>query len=131
MKKTLFVLGFFTALSLSLFKLTNAFANSLILEVPDNPEPTTEVLAYQCNTDAPQERIEVTYIDAQNVSLADFTWRNDRVIAANVMTEKGTKYAGAHYILWKTLHDITLYDLINDPEEKRPILCKEESTLLF
>ncbi|WP_455476125.1 MliC family protein [Bartonella sp. B17] len=131
MKKPPLVLGFFTALSLSLFGITNAFANSLTLEVPDNPEPTTEVFSYQCDIGTGTERIEATYLDADSISLVDFKWKNDRVIASKVITAKGTKYAGSHYILWKTLHDVTLYDLIDDPEEKKPILCKEESTLLF
>ncbi|WP_336278658.1 MliC family protein [Bartonella sp. CB175] len=131
MKKTSLILGFFAALNLSLFNLTNAFAASLILEVPDNPEPKTETVAYQCNTGTEKERIEATYLDAHNVSLVDFTWKNDRVLAANVITPMGTKYAGAHYTLWRINNEIILYNLVHDPEEKKPILCKEESTLLF
>ncbi|MET3559474.1 membrane-bound inhibitor of C-type lysozyme [Bartonella japonica] len=132
MKKTLHILGFFAALNLlSLFNLTNALAGSLILEVPDNPEPTTETIAYQCETKTGKERVEATYLNTDNVSLVDFRWRGDRVIAANVIATMGKKYAGAQYIWWENNKEITLYDLANDPESQKPIICKDESTLLF
>ncbi|AFR26921.1 hypothetical protein MF1_12760 [Bartonella quintana] len=131
MKKTLHILGFFSALNLSLFSLTNAFAGSLILEVPDNPEPTTQTIAYQCDTGKSKKHVEAVYLNADNISLVDFKWKGDRVIAANVIADTGVKYAGAQYIWWKTNNEVMLYDLAHDPEEKKPILCKDQSTLLF
>ncbi|EJF79203.1 Membrane-bound lysozyme inhibitor of C-type lysozyme precursor [Candidatus Bartonella washoeensis] len=131
MKKTLHILGFFAALSLSLFSSNNTLAGSLIIEVPDNPEPTTQTIAYQCDTGTSKERVEAVYLNADNISLVDFKWKGDRVIAANVIAATGAKYAGAQYIWWETNKEVTLYDLANDPEEKKPILCKDESLLLF
>ncbi|WP_336287577.1 MULTISPECIES: MliC family protein [unclassified Bartonella] len=131
MRKALHILGFFATLNLSFFNLTSTFAGSLILEVPDNPEPITQNLTYQCDTKANKERIEISYFNAGDISLADFKWKGDRVIAAHVTTPTGKKYAGAQYILWKTSTEAILYDLVHDPEEKNPLLCKEESTLLF
>ncbi|WP_455479381.1 MliC family protein [Bartonella sp. B23] len=131
MKKTSYILGFFTALSLSLFSSNNSLADSFIIEVPDNPKPKTETVTYQCDTGASKQHVEATYLSADGVSLVDFKWKSDRVIAANIIAATGTKYAGAHYIWWKTNNEVALYDLIHDPEEKKPILCKDESTLLF
>ncbi|WP_375641217.1 MULTISPECIES: MliC family protein [unclassified Bartonella] len=131
MKKTLHFLGFFTALSLSLFSSNNSLAGSLIIEVPDNPEPTTQTVTYQCDTGTTKERVEAVYLNADNISLVDFKWKGDRVIAANVIAATGAKFAGAQYIWWEKNNEVTLYDLAQDPEEKTPILCKDESTLLF
>ncbi|WP_406604029.1 MliC family protein [Bartonella gliris] len=131
MKKTLHILGFFAALSLSLFTSNNTLAGSLIIEVPDNPEPTTQTIAYQCDTETGKERVEAVYLNAENISLVDFKWKGNRVIAANVLAASGAKYMGGPYIWWENNKDVTLYDLVNDPEEKKPILCKDESMLLF
>ncbi|MDD9330930.1 MAG: MliC family protein, partial [Bartonella sp.] len=49
----------------------------------------------------------------------------------NVIAATGAKYAGAQYIWWEMNKEVTLYDLANDPEEKKPIICKDESLLLF
>ncbi|WP_455476124.1 MliC family protein [Bartonella sp. B17] len=124
MKKTSFILRFFTASSLSLFGSMSAFAGSLVIEVPD--EPTKETVAYQCNTGTGTERIEATYLNADNISLVDFKWKDDRIVGTNVIAASGTKYAGAQYVWWVSKNEATFYDLINDPEEKKPILCVEE-----
>ncbi|EJF74626.1 MliC family protein [Bartonella alsatica] len=129
MKKTLHILGFWAASNLILFSSGNALAGSLILEIPENPE--TQTITYQCDTGTNKERVEATYFKTDNISLVDFKWKGDRVIAANVIAATGAKYAGAQYIWWEENKDVTLYDLAQDPEEKQPILCKDESTLLF
>ncbi|GAA5096333.1 MliC family protein [Bartonella acomydis] len=129
MKKTLHILGFLA--TSSLFSLGNTFAASLVIEMPDNPEPTTQTVTYQCDTGTNKERIEATYHNAGHISLVDFKWKGDRIIAANVIAASGAKFMGEQYIWWEKNKEVTLYDLINDPEEKNPILCKDESTLLF
>ncbi|UTO28371.1 MliC family protein [Bartonella harrusi] len=131
MKKTLQLLGFFAALILSSFSSINAFAGSIIIEVPDTPEPKTQTIAYQCDTGTSKERVEAIYLDADNISLVDFRWKGDRVIAANVITNTGKKYEGAQYILWEVNNEVTLQDLAHDPEGKKLIHCKDETTLLF
>ncbi|MBB4075853.1 membrane-bound inhibitor of C-type lysozyme [Bartonella fuyuanensis] len=127
MKKTLGILGFFS--SLLFFNVSSTLAASLNIEVSDNPK--TQTITYQCNIGEKKERIEATYYNADNISLVDFKWKGDRIIAANVLAASGTKYVGEQYIWWEKNKEVTLYDLIQDPEEKNPILCKDESTLLF
>ncbi|KEC56034.1 MliC family protein [Bartonella koehlerae] len=131
MRKTLHILGFFAALNLSLFNSSNAFASSLIIEVPDDPEPTTQTIAYECKAGTNKKRVEAIYLNADNISLVDFKWNSDRVIASKIISNTGTKYAGIQYIWWKKNNEVTLYDLVHDPEEKKPIFCTDESTLLF
>ncbi|MCZ2327899.1 MliC family protein [Bartonella sp. F02] len=131
MKKTPLILQLSAFLSLSLFNLTNASAGSLVIEVSDHPQPTTQTISYQCGTGNHKEKVEATYLNANNIALVDFTWKNERVIGANVISATGAKYMGAQYIWWESKNEVTLYDLVNDPKEEKPILCVEESTLLF
>ncbi|WP_455466050.1 MliC family protein [Bartonella sp. B39] len=126
MKKTLLVLGFLVPLNLSLFNSIGAFAGSLVIEVPDDPQPTTETIAYKCDTGTSKERVEATYLNADNISLVDFKWKDRRVIASNVISASGVKYMGDIYVWWTKKDEAILYDLINDPKEEKPIHCVEE-----
>ncbi|WP_273757533.1 MliC family protein [Bartonella sp. AU55XJBT] len=127
MKKTLQILGFF---SFSLFfNVSSSLAAALVIEVSGNPE--TQTITYQCDMGTNKERIEATYHNADDISLVDFKWKDDRIIAANVIAASGAKYVGEHYIWWEKNKEVTLYDILKDPEEKNPILCKDESLLLF
>ncbi|WP_455477846.1 MliC family protein [Bartonella sp. B10] len=126
MKKTLPILGFFTALSLLLFSSISAFAGSLIIEVPDDSKPETQTVAYQCDTGTSKEHVEVTYLNAGSISLVDFKWKDKRIVGANVISASGAKYAGDQYIWWTSKNEAIFYDLINDPEEDKPIRCVEE-----
>ncbi|MBB4075854.1 membrane-bound inhibitor of C-type lysozyme [Bartonella fuyuanensis] len=125
MKKA-FIIGFFAVLSLPLFGSLNAFAGSLVIEVPDDPEPTTKITAYQCDTGTSKERVEATYLNADNISLIDFKWNGKRIIASRSISASGVKYMGGPYIWWTKGNEATLSDLINDPEEKNLIQCVEE-----
>ncbi|CAK02611.1 MliC family protein [Bartonella tribocorum] len=126
MKKIAFIVGFFASLSLPLFGSLNAFAGSLVIEVPDDPEPTTEVATYQCDTDTGKEHVEVTYLNAGNISLVDFKWQGKRILASRSISASGAKYMGGPYIWWTKGNEAMLSDLINDPEEKNLIQCVEE-----
>ncbi|WP_375615693.1 MliC family protein [Bartonella sp. AP58NXGY] len=126
MKKITFIVGFFAALSMPLFGSLNALAGSLVIEVPDDPEPTTEVATYQCDTGTSKERIEATYLNAGNISLVDFKWNGKRIIASRSISASGAKYMGGPYIWWTKGNEAILSDLINDPENKKPIQCVEE-----
>ncbi|EJF97173.1 MliC family protein [Bartonella taylorii] len=126
MKKKLFNLHFLTVLNLSLFSSISAFAGSLVIEVPDDPEPTKETVIYQCNTETKKERVEATYYNAGEIGLVDLKWNGKRVIASNVISASGAKYAGAEYIWWTKKDEATFYNLINDPKEEMPLNCVEE-----
>ncbi|WP_175868643.1 MliC family protein [Bartonella gabonensis] len=127
MKKTLQILGFFS--SLLFFNVSSTLAAALVIGVSGKPE--TQTIAYQCDMGANKERVEATYHNADDISLVDFKWQGDRIIAANVIAASGAKYVGEQYIWWEKNKDVTLYDLTQDPEEKKTILCKDESLLLF
>ncbi|VEJ44569.1 MliC family protein [Bartonella vinsonii] len=126
MKKTFFNLQFVSTLIFSLFSAMSAFAGSLVIEVPDTPEPTIESVTYQCNIGTKKERVEATYYDTDDIALVDLKWNKKRIIAANVIAASGAKYAGGEYIWWTKQNEALLYDLINDSEEGKPFRCVEE-----
>ncbi|WP_336293793.1 MliC family protein [Bartonella sp. CB169] len=126
MKKTFFIVQLFTTLSLSFFGSVNAFAGSLIIEVPDNPKPTTETIVYQCDTGTSKERVEAIYHNADNIALVDFKWKGNRIIGSNVIAASGAKYVGGPYVWWTKRNEASFYNLISDPNEEKPIHCIEE-----
>ncbi|WP_019223023.1 MliC family protein [Bartonella rattaustraliani] len=126
MKKKFFTLGLFTTLSFLFFGSAKTFAGSLIIEVPDTPEATAETITYQCDMEKNKERVEATYHNAEGISLVDFKWKGKRVIASNVIAASGAKYVGGPYIWWTKGDEATFYDLLSDPEEKKPIFCVAE-----
>ncbi|KEC56035.1 MliC family protein [Bartonella koehlerae] len=128
MKKQLFIIRFFVALGLSFFGSINTFASSLIIEIPDDSELTTQTIAYQCDMEAGKERVEATYYTAGTIALVDFKWKDKRIIGSNVIAASGAKYVGDAYIWWTTKNEVILYDLINDPKEEKPIRCVEEKS---
>ncbi|BBL54019.1 hypothetical protein MF1_12770 [Bartonella quintana] len=128
MKKKPFTIRFFVILSLSLFGSINAFADSLIIEIPDNPELITQTSSYQCDMETNKEHVEVTYLTAGNIALVDFKWKGKRIIGSNVIAASGAKYVGGPYIWWTKGNEALLYDLVNDPKEEKPIRCVEEKS---
>ncbi|EYS95529.1 MliC family protein [Bartonella bacilliformis] len=128
MKKVLLILGSLAILAILgvlLFKQTGISVGSLIIEVPEDPNPTKTTVMYQCDTETDKEQISVTYLNADTISLVDFTWRGQRVIGANVIAASGVKFAGAQYIWWIKKDDAILYNLIDDPTEENPIRCEK------
>ena len=48
------------------------------------------------------------------------------VVAANVISGSGAKYAGGIYIWWTKGETADLYNLMDDPEQEKPISCVEQ-----
>ncbi|WP_317992465.1 MliC family protein [Bartonella gliris] len=126
MKKIPFTIQFFIALSVLLSGSINALASSLVIEVPDDPEPTTQTVSYQCDMGTSKEHVEATYHNAGNISLVDFKWKGKRIVGSNVIAASGAKYVSGQYIWWTKRDEATLYNLIDDPKEEKPIHCIEE-----
>ncbi|ALE03235.1 MliC family protein [Bartonella ancashensis] len=127
MKKiTLFILGTLPLGGILLFKQFNPFSDSLTIEIPKDSKLTKETVKYLCDTGVDKEKVDVTYFNARNISLADFTWKGDRVVGANVISASGVKFMGGQYIWWTRKNEAVLYDLINDPAQENPTHCEEE-----
>ncbi|WP_375633929.1 MULTISPECIES: MliC family protein [unclassified Bartonella] len=128
MKKISFTKQFFITLSVFLLGSINALASSLVIEVPNDPEPTTETVSYQCDMGTSKEHVEATYHNAGNIALVDLKWNGKRIVGSNVIAASGGKYVGGQYIWWITKNEAIFYDLINDPKEEKPIHCVEEKS---
>ncbi|WP_375617423.1 MULTISPECIES: MliC family protein [unclassified Bartonella] len=128
MKKISFTKQFFITLSVFLLGSINALASSLVIEVPNDPEPTTETISYQCDMGTSKEHVEATYHNAGNIALVDLKWNGKRIVGSNVIAASGGKYVGGQYIWWITKNEAIFYDLINDPKEEKPIHCVEEKS---
>ncbi|WP_273790145.1 MULTISPECIES: MliC family protein [unclassified Bartonella] len=128
MKKISFTKQFFITLSVFLLGSINALASSLVIKVPDDPEPTTETVSYQCDMGTSKEHVEATYHNAGNIALVDLKWNGKRIVGSNVIAASGGKYVGGQYIWWITKNEAIFYDLINDPKEEKPIHCVEEKS---
>lgn len=141
MKKNLLTFRLLAALNVLLFSSVCAFSgssrvdvskdsyppkHSLVIDVPEDAQPTKETVLYQCDTGAGKEKVEATYFNAGSIALVYFKWNDDYVVGANVIAASGAKYAGAQYIWWNSKNEVALYDLLKDPEEQKPILCVEE-----
>ncbi|WP_144751755.1 MULTISPECIES: MliC family protein [Bartonella] len=129
MKTTSFTLRFSAVLSLLFFSSINALAGSLVIEVPDDPAPTTEIVSYKCDMGKDKESVEAIYYTAGNIALVDFKWKGKRIVGSNVIAASGAKYVSGQYVWWTAKNEALFYDLINDPKEENPIRCVEEQRM--
>ncbi|WP_411036731.1 META domain-containing protein [Shinella sp. BYT-45] len=81
----------------------------IIIRLP-GPEQSVarETLNYQCDA---EQRVVVEYINVGANSLAVLRIGEETVIAANVMSASGAKYAGGRHEWWTKGDEATLYDL--------------------
>lgn len=96
-----------------------ALAAPVTIDVPgaDTVEVTSG--AYQCGS----MTITVDYINAGPVSLAVLHMPDDFVVASNVISGSGARYAGAQYIWWSQGDEADLYDLMQGGEDGPGIHC--------
>ncbi|WP_375624845.1 MULTISPECIES: MliC family protein [unclassified Bartonella] len=127
MKKTLFNLQFLAVLSLSLFGSMSAFAGSLVIEVPDDPEPKKETVVYQCSNETKKERVEATYYTTDDIALVDLKWNGNRIIASNVVSASGAKYVGGEYVWWTKGNEASFYNSLAE-DHTTPLTCVEEKS---
>lgn len=109
------------ALGLS-FGISAAHAGEIVIELPDDVEATTNAVLYQCG----DKDVSVTYYNAGDISLAQLEMEDATVVASNVISGSGAKYAGNVYIWWTKGETADLYNLMDDPEQAKPISCTEQ-----
>jgi membrane-bound inhibitor of C-type lysozyme len=95
-----------------------AEAATITIDLPSAADVQTITAHYQCGTMA----VTVDYINAGNVSLAVLHLPDEIVVAANVLSGSGARYAGGKYIWWSTGNDATLADLTAGGEDS-PTQC--------
>jgi len=91
---------------------------TISFEVPGADKATSTKETYTCA----DQTVDVEYINAGNTSLALLTFKDEFVVAANVLAGSGAKYAGDQYIWWtKGMTDATLTNLMTDSQT--PVEC--------
>lgn len=98
-----------------------ASAASIEIPLPEGIEAETVEAAYACG----ERNINVTYINAGDISLALLEFEDKTVVASNVLSASGARYAGGQYIWWSKGDTADLYDLMAGGEETPAASCRE------
>lgn len=112
------------ATCLSAFSLSiapGAMAEELVIPLPKDTTVETVETVYQCAAD----KVEAVYFNAGDISLVRLGLKDGVTVAANVISGSGAKYQGGIYVWWTKGEEADLYDLMADPEMKKPVHCVE------
>lgn len=102
------------------FVAVGAQAAEIELSVPEADKAETRTIVYDCEG----QELSVDYLNAGSVSLAVFTPDDTTIVASNVLSASGARYAGSHYIWWTKGSEADLYDLMKG-EDAPPVHCTE------
>ena len=114
MRKWILLLGLSLAAS-------SASAGEINITLPDDIEVTTNSVLYTCG----DKNVSANYYNAGDVSLAELEMEDHTVVAANVISGSGAKYAGGIYIWWTKGEEATLYGDWKGGEPTDGVACKE------
>ncbi|CUX15034.1 MULTISPECIES: MliC family protein [Agrobacterium] len=100
---------------------TGAMAEELVIPLPNDTTVEKVETVYQCAAD----KVEAVYFNAGEISLVRLGLKDGVTVAANVISGSGAKYQGGIYVWWSKGEEADLYDLMADPEMKKPVHCVE------
>jgi membrane-bound inhibitor of C-type lysozyme len=89
------------------FLMAPALAGEIVIPVP-GAGPADETVAYSCAGEA----VSVRYVNAGPVSLAILTVDGELVVASNVPSASGARYAGGRFVWWSKGAEAALYDAL-------------------
>ena len=115
MRKWILLLGFSLVAS-------TALAGEITIALPDDVDVSVNSVLYKCG----EQNISATYYNAGEISLVELEMEDQSVVAANVISGSGARYAGGIYIWWTKGETADLYNLMEDPEQEKPLSCTEE-----
>ena len=101
---------------------TGAMAEELVIPLPNDTTVEKVETVYQCAAD----KVEAVYFNAGEISLVRLGLKDGVTVAANVIAGSGAKYQGGIYVWWSKGEEADLYDLMADPEMKKPVHCVEK-----
>ncbi|WP_182418907.1 MliC family protein [Bartonella sp. HY038] len=93
------------------------------ISVTGSDDFSSEKVKYKCG----DQDVVATYINANDISLVQLDFSDKTIVAANVLAASGAKYAGDQFIWWEDQGEVSLYNIIDDPEQKKPIACLEDA----
>lgn len=116
------MLKWLTALLAISGAVSTAAAANITIELPENQEVSTDQQLYKCG----EMDVAVTYYNAGDISLAKLEMEDQTIVASNVMSGSGARYAGSIYIWWTKGDAADLYNLMEDPDQSKPVSCKQQ-----
>ena len=96
-----------------------ALAGEITIPLADGTDVEKIETVYDCG----DRTVAVTYINAGAISLAVLDMDGEPVVAANVISASGARYAGAHYVWWSKGDEASLYDLMQGGEDAPTASC--------
>lgn len=94
-------------------------ADDITIPMPGETKVEQVNASYQCGS----EVVSVVYMNAGSVNLARITMGNTIIVASNVISASGAKYAGGPYVWWSKGDNADLYDVMRDPDMNEPRHC--------
>ncbi|UXM95926.1 MliC family protein [Bartonella sp. HY329] len=98
-------------------------SSGVTISVTGSDDFSSEKVKYKCG----DQDVVATYINANDISLVQLDFSDKTIVAANVLAASGAKYAGDQYIWWENEGEVSLYNIIDDTEQKKPIACLEDA----
>ncbi|MQV99547.1 META domain-containing protein [Sinorhizobium medicae] len=92
----------------------------LKLRIPGADAVERQIVRYQCAG----KTVQAEYINAGPVSLATLAIEGTFIVASNVISGSGARYAGGQYVWWTKGDEARLFDTM-EGEEDPGILCRK------
>ena len=100
----------------------SAFAAQINIPLGEGVEVEAVKASYSCG----DKTIDAEYINAGTISLVVLDIDENKIVASNVLSASGARYAGAQYIWWTKGDTADLYNLMQEDGEDTPIAtCKQ------
>lgn len=101
---------------------TTGISSGLSISITGSDNFSSEKIKYKCG----DQDVVATYINAGDISLVQLDMADKTIVAANVLSGSGAKYAGEQYYWWEHQGDVSLYNIMEDPEQKKPVICHQQ-----
>ncbi|MCZ7488577.1 MliC family protein [Rhizobium rhizogenes] len=101
---------------------SSALAEDLVIPLPKDATIQKVEAVYQCAADT----VDAVYFNAGDISLVRLGLKDGVLVAANVISGSGARYQGGVHVWWSKGEEADLYDLMADPEMKKPVHCVEK-----
>ncbi|WP_371347533.1 MliC family protein [Ancylobacter sp. IITR112] len=85
-----------------------ARADQIVIPLPQGEKAETIRVTYACGAFG---AVAAVYVNAPPVALVSLSFKDEFVVAANVIAASGARYAGGKYIWWSKGDSADLYDV--------------------
>ncbi len=101
---------------------TPSVADEITIPLPDGVAVERTQGSYSCDG----RMVDVEYINAGTVSLAVLRFDGELVVASNVVSGSGARYAGGRYVWWSKGDEALLIDEMAG-DDAEPVRCEADT----